>query len=192
MPQGWITRVEKDLGYVSSDGGATEKAFKHWALAAEMGGRYPPVGSYVQYREIRDAARGPYITEVRQLTPPQAPSDGRHRNVYADPEPVVTPGIARMVEGERVPLEQALRQEQAEATAKSGIREVSRPAGPLHPVVATEWTLAESAPGRTVTDAPQATSRVDNVLHDGHTVTVTVATSTQDSLPGMAGTTETA
>lgn len=161
MPQGWITRIEKDLGYISHDNGVTERPFRHWALAAEMGGRFPPVGSYVQYRELKDPQRGTYVTEVRQLTAPPPPSDGRHRNVYPDLAPPVEPGIARVLDGERVPLEQALR-EDAEAAGKTGVREAERPHGPLHAPMDLTWDLP---------DAP-ASENV-NTLHDGHTVTVT-------------------
>jgi hypothetical protein len=127
MPQGWITRVEKDQGWISQDGGVTEKGFRHWALAAEMGGRFPRVGDYVQFRQLVDPTRGPYIMEVRQLTPPA--SGPPVRNVY----PVIAqeePGIKRMVEGQKVPLEQAIAQAHAATTQgdpTSNIRRVTSP-----------------------------------------------------------------
>lgn len=151
MPQGWITRVEKDMGWVSRDGGKTERAFRHWALAAEMGGRFPKVGDYVQYRELSDPSRGAYLTEVRTLTPPQVRPV---QQVYQN-DPQQAAGIKRVVDGQRVPLEQALTEE-----PPTGIRRVVTP--PVFQHRPVDLTMP--------TDP--------TVVNDGHTVTVTTATVT--------------
>lgn len=110
MPQGWITRVEKDQGWIGSKEGVGDRMFRHWALAAEMGGRFPAVGSYVQYRLVHDPRRGDYVTEVRKLTPPATEPTTK---VYQDNSDRQS-GIDRVVDGERMPLEAALRKEAAE------------------------------------------------------------------------------
>jgi len=156
MPQGYITRIEKDLGWVRPAGGSKELVFKHWALAAEQGGRFPAVGSYVQWREVKDPAHGTYLTEIRQLTPPAEPADGKFKNVY-DNDPKVPTGIQRVVGPEgRVPLEQALREEEAAADAHEPLARVTRPTGPLHQPVATEWQLpSDTEPSESTTTAQE-------------------------------------
>lgn len=114
MPQGWVSRVEKDTGWIAPVGHSTEISFRHWGLAAEMGGRYPKVGDYVQYRQLHDSTRGgTYVTEVRVITPPtMQPFTGK--NVYQNSPAYSKPQIYRVVDGERKPLEQAIREAAAE------------------------------------------------------------------------------
>lgn len=116
MPQGYITRVEKDFGWVTTDGGRSERPFRHWALAPEMAGRFPAPGAYVQFMERQDSTRGWYIADVRALTPPAQPAvqPGRTKNVYQDaPKPHA--GIERVLHGERLPLQVALEEEARQA-----------------------------------------------------------------------------
>lgn len=142
MPQGWVTKVERDSGFVAErrDGGGITRVFKHWALAPEMGGRWPQVGAYIQFAVRADPARGEYINDVRVLTPPQV-SDGRNRNVYADTSAPAPEGIKRKADdGSWVPLEEALRREAAEAETTPGVREVAKPTAPLHESPTTDPT----------------------------------------------------
>lgn len=74
MPQGYVTRIEKDRGYLLAEGETTERVFRHWAIAREHGGVWPKEGAYVQFKIVTGDARwGTFITDIRTLTPPDMP-----------------------------------------------------------------------------------------------------------------------